>query len=107
MCLRSRCSEDNTHTHTHTLAQIKADYTGDLQHCAQINDAEGTAEAREVHRVQAIAYFNRMKGDSTKPIAARKRRRLKSMHWGLALDNCLMSRCFHIMSRALLEMMFT
>ena len=66
------------------------DYTGDLNHCAAIADQPGLLEAREQTRARALAYLRRMTGDTASPIGARKRKRLKSMHWGLALDNALM-----------------
>ena len=71
------------------------DYTGDLQHCADTDGAKGAELAHEVHRQRAIQYLNRVKGETSRPIGVRKRRRLKSMQWGLALDSCLMYATNH------------
>ena len=48
------------------------DNTGDLQHCVETDDAKGAELAREVHRQRAIQYLNRVKGETSKPIAVRK-----------------------------------
>ena len=68
--------------------QVMADYTGDLQFCPEVGHVAGHAEATALWRKRAVRYISKSNGDSDKP-KARKRRRIKSMHWGLALDNCL------------------
>ena len=69
-----------------------ADYTGEIAHCAEAGDVEGLAQAKEQWRRRALQYLKRASGTQTDPKdgpSTRKRRRLKAMHWGLALDNCM------------------
>ena len=69
-----------------------ADYIGEIAHCAEAGDVGGLAQAKEQWRRRALQYLKRASGTQTDPKdgpSTRKRRRLKAMHWGLALDNCM------------------
>ena len=71
-----------------------ADYTGDIAHCEAAGDEAGKLAAKEAWRARALQYVQRTSAEgiadyTIKPPPHKKRKRVKSMHWGLALDNCL------------------
>ena len=77
-----------------SCCEVMADYTGDIAHCEDAGDEAGKQEAKEAWRKRALQYIvrtspNNTTDDTIKAPALKKRRRVKSMHWGLALDNCL------------------
>ena len=65
------------------------DYGGELDFCKQVGDEAGFSEARQSVRTRALTFLQRGLESASVERTTRKRRRMKSMLWGLALDNCL------------------
>ena len=75
-----------------TICEVMADYTGDITHCEAAGDTEGKRLAIEAWRNKAVQYISRSSAnpeDVVRVAPVKKRKRLKSMHWGLALGDRL------------------
>ncbi len=71
------------------------DYRGEAQITSDIGDHQGFAIAKAAYRYEARAYLDKglaaAAGSDIGPVEPRrKRHRVKSLEWGLAVDNCLL-----------------
>ena len=69
--------------------QVMADYTGELAFAQDIDDQAAAEDAKEQWRKRAIRYIAKSAEEQPAEKAPQKRKRMKAMHWGLALDNCI------------------
>ena len=73
-----------------------ADYGGELTLQAECGDQKAVEETKEKWVQRATRFMGRgLSGGVGLLGKACKRKRVKSMHWGLALDNCLKFTCGH------------